>query len=333
MKYKLRQILPIPYDLSLKANTLHSQISVTISVIMNRVECAPSHVGIWFQAMRPKTLTASLVPFSVGAALAYATGASMNWGLYFFALISALFIQVATNLINDAFDVAKGTDDQDRLGPRRVLHHGMATGSQVYALGILCFLAAFLFGIPLIMHGGTYIALILLLSMLSGYLYTGGPMPLAYMGLGDLFVVIFYGWVATMAGFWLQAGYINMQSFLLGTQVGLLCTLLIALNNLRDVNTDAKSNKKTLAVRFGQTFVKAEITFLAIVPFLLNFLWLYRGYHFVAGLPFLTLPIACLLIVKVWKTYPSKAYNGFLALAAVIHLAFGFLMVIGFLMV
>lgn len=298
---------------------------------MNRAECAPTNIGCWFQAMRPKTLTASLVPFSVGAALAYANGASLHWGLLFCALISALFIQVATNLINDAFDVAKGTDDQDRLGPRRVLHHGMATGAQVYALGILCFVAAFLVGIPLMMHGGPYIALILLLSMLSGYLYTGGPMPLAYVGLGDLFVVIFYGWVATMAGFWLQAGYINFQSFLLGTQVGLLCTLLIALNNLRDVNTDAKSKKETLAVRFGQTFVKTEITFLATVPFLLNLSWLYWGYLFVAILPFLVLPMACLLIAKVWKTYPSKAYNGFLALAALIHLGFGFLMVIAFL--
>lgn len=298
---------------------------------MSRAEYASSNIACWFQAMRPKTLTASIVPFTIGAALAHAIGAPLNWGLLLCALISALFIQVATNLINDAFDVAKGTDNQDRLGPRRVIHLGMATGPQVYALGMLCFLAAFLFGIPLIMDGGLYIALILLLSMLSGYLYTGGPMPLAYVGLGDLFVIIFYGWVATMAGFWLQAGFINVQSFLLGTQVGLLCTSIIAVNNLRDVNTDAKSSKKTLAVRFGQTFVKTEITLLAIVPFILNFFWLYWGYLYTAILPFLTLPMAFLLIVNIWKTYPSKAYNGFLALAALLHLSFGVLMIIGFL--
>jgi 1,4-dihydroxy-2-naphthoate polyprenyltransferase len=297
---------------------------------MSRVEYAPSSIACWFQAMRPKTLTASLVPFSVGAALASANGAALNWGLLFCALISALFIQVGTNLINDAFDVARGIDNQDRLGPRRVLQNGMATGPQVYALGLLCFLAAFIIGIPLIMHGGPYIALILLLSVLSGYFYTGGPMPLAYVGLGDVFVVIFYGWVATMAGFWLQAGYLNVQSFLLGTQVGLLCTAIIAVNNLRDVNTDAKSGRKTLPVRFGQTFGKVEIILLATVPFLLNFFWFYWGYFFAAILPFLTLPLAFLLSVKVWRTYPSKAYNGYLALAALLHLSFGVLMIIGF---
>lgn len=297
---------------------------------MSRAEYASPNIACWFQAMRPKTLTASIVPFSVGAALAYANGASVNWGLLLCALISALFIQVATNLLNDAFDVAKGTDDQDRLGPRRVIHHGMATGSQVYALGLLCFAAAFLIGIPLIMDGGPYIALILLLSMLSGYLYTGGPMPLAYVGLGDLFVVIFYGWVATMAGFWLQAGYLNVQSFLLGTQVGLLCTSIIVVNNLRDVNTDVKTDKKTLAVRFGQTFARVEFTLLVTVPYLLNLFWLYWGYLSVAILPCLTFPLACLLLVKIWKTHPSKAYNGFLALSALLHLSFGVLMIIGF---
>lgn len=299
---------------------------------MSRVEYAPYNIACWFQAMRPKTLTASLVPFSVGAALAHASGAPLAWGLLFCALISALFIQVATNLINDAFDVAKGTDGQDRLGPRRALHLGIATGPQVYALGMLCYLAAFLVGIPLIIHGGPSIALILLLSILSGYLYTGGPIPLAYAGLGDLFVVIFYGWIATMAGFWLQTGYIDFQSFMLGTQIGLLSTTLIAVNNLRDVNTDAKSNKKTLAVRFGQVFVKYEIILLATIPFALNFFWLYWGYFYAAILPFLTLPLACLLIVKIWKTYPSKAYNGFLALAALLHLSFGILLIIGFLL-
>lgn len=299
---------------------------------MNRADYAPSNIACWFQAMRPKTLTASIVPFSVGAALAHAYGISLNLGLLMCALISALFIQIATNLINDAFDVAKGADDHSRLGPRRVIHYGMATGGQVYALGMGCFLAAFLFGIPLIQAGGPSIALILLLSMLSGYLYTGGPMPLAYVGLGDLFVVIFYGWVATGAGFWLQAGYVNFHSFLLGTQIGLLCTSIIVVNNLRDINTDAKSDKRTLAVRFGQTFAKVEITLTTLLPFILNLFWLYAGFPYAALFPFLTFPLACLLLVNIWKTYPSKAYNGFLAMAALLHFGFGILLIFGFVM-
>lgn len=299
---------------------------------MNEIKLSRMNAGIWIQAMRPKTLTAALVPFSAGAALAYSNQAPIAWGLLCVAIFSAICIQIATNLINDAFDFAKGADDQERLGPQRAIQQGFATGPQVYALGMIFFLASLLIGIPLIIHGGLAIAAILLLSILSGYLYTGGPKPLAYVGLGDLFVVIFFGWVATLAGYWLQTGWVDWKSFLLGTQIGLLCTLMIAINNLRDINSDIRANKKTLAVRFGQTFAKVEILFLAIVPFALNLCWLTWGYVYAALLPFFTLPLASILMLKIWKSYPSKAYNRYLGMAALLHLSFGIFLIIGFIL-
>lgn len=300
---------------------------------MNKIKLAPTAtMAMWIRAIRPKTLTAAIVPFFSGAALAYTTGASIAWGVLISTILSAIFIQIATNLINDAFDFSKGADDEERLGPHRAIQQGMATSQQVFSLGIIFFLLAFLIGTPILIQGGFPIAMVMLLSMVSGYLYTGGPFPLAYIGLGDFFVVIFFGWVATLSGYWLQTGYIDGKSFLLGTQIGLLCTLMIAINNLRDISSDIRANKKTLAVRFGQNFAKMEIFILASVPFILNFFWFYWGYIYAALLPYFSFPLATLLITKIWKNQPSKMYNQYLGLAALLHLLFGLLLIIGFIL-
>ncbi|MGZ3634238.1 MAG: 1,4-dihydroxy-2-naphthoate octaprenyltransferase [Parachlamydiaceae bacterium] len=298
----------------------------------NLLSMNPDSLAVWIRTIRPKTLTATLIPFCAGAALAYAEGATLLWNLLISALLSGLCIQTATNLINDAFDSIHGADTAERLGPRRAIQQGIATSRQVYLLGLVFFLLAFLIGIPLIAHGGMMIFAILLISSLAGYFYTGGPYPLAYQGLGDLFVIIFFGWVATVASYWLQTGNMNEQSLLLGTQIGLLCTTLIAVNNMRDIYSDAEANKRTFAVRFGLTTARIAFTCMAIVPFGLNFLWLNWNYFYTAFLPFITLPISMLLIVQVWKTYPSKAYNGFLAISALLHLSFGLLLIAGFLL-
>lgn len=291
---------------------------------------APSSGTIWFQTIRPKTLTAAIVPFCAGAALAYAGGATIAWGMLFFALASALCIQIASNLFNDAFDFVKDTTDPKRLGPKRAIHFGIADGKQMYILGIGFYAIAWLFAIPLILHGGMVIALVLLFSMLAGYLYSGGPLPLTSVGLGDPFVLLFFGWVAAAASYWLQADVLDAKAFLLGTQIGLLCTTIIAVDNYRDIDSDEQANKRTLAVRFGPEFAKFEIAFLSFFPFVLNFLWLSWGYVAAAILPMLAAPIASYLVAKIWKTRPSKAYNGFLALAALLHLCFGVLLIIGF---
>jgi 1,4-dihydroxy-2-naphthoate octaprenyltransferase len=293
---------------------------------------SPVSMFIWLQTIRPKTLTAAFIPFSAGAALAYAGGASIAWGLLLSALASALCIQIASNLLNDAFDFVKDTSDPERLGPKRAIHLGLANGQDMYRIGLFFFLLTLLFGIPLIVHGGVSIVVILGLSILAAYLYSGGPLPLTSVGLGDLFVLIFYGWVATLAGYWLQTGYLDAKGLLLGTQIGLLCTSIIAIDNYRDIESDSKAGKKTLAVRFGRQFGKMEIAALTSIPFALNLLWLTWGYHYAAFLPFLTAPLGAFIVYKTWNSPPSSAFNIFLGLAALLHLSFGLLLIIGFIL-
>jgi len=292
----------------------------------------PSLITSWLLATRPKTLTASLIPFLAGTTLAHSTGVPVNWLFLLTALGSAFFIQFSVNLLNDAFDNKKGADTAERIGPQRALHAGVATVEQVYAAGMASLFFALVTAMPIILHGGLLLLLIILVSMLCAYIYTGGPYPLAYLGLGDIFVVIFYGWVGTLSAYWLQAGNITPLSFLLGTQIGLLATGLIAVNNLRDIDGDAKVGKNTLPVRFGKAFGRFEIALVTFLPFLLNFIWLFNGYEFASTLPWLIFPLALAMVVKVYHTPPSSAYNGFLAQSALIHFGFGILLMIGFLL-
>ena len=147
----------------------------------------------WILAFRPKTLTAALVPVGVGTALPLGLGLGSKPGLAVLALISALFIQIGTNLVNDASDFKKGADTAERIGPKRVTQSGLLSPRTVLAGGLFCFLLAILFGIPLVLSGGWPLVWIGLFSVFAGYAYTAGPFPLAYLGLGDFFVLVFFG--------------------------------------------------------------------------------------------------------------------------------------------
>jgi 1,4-dihydroxy-2-naphthoate octaprenyltransferase len=286
----------------------------------------------WVQVIRPKTLTAALIPFIGGACLAHSRGASIRWVLLISAILSGLCIQIGSNLINDAADFEKGADDDQRLGPQRAIQQGMATTAQVYWAGLASFLMALVFAIPLMQHGGISIILVLLASIAAAYCYTAGPYPLAYGGWGELFVLIFFGWVATGAGYWIQSGVLDLSCFVLGTQIGLLCMVLIAINNLRDIKGDAKVGKRTLAVRFGPAFARYEITAAIYLPYMLTFYWLMHGDIYAAALPWGAFFVAAALVRKVWGQEPSRAYNQYFGLAALLHLSFGLLIGIGFLL-
>lgn len=279
-------------------------------------------------AARPKTLTAALIPVMAGTALAE----NFHWHITLFAFLAAIFIQIGTNLINDALDFKKGADTSERLGPQRVTQSGLLSAQQVLAAGTLSFLAAWFFGMPLMIQGGWPIVFLLAISILCGYLYTGGPMPLAYHGLGELFVLMFFGLLGTVAVYYLQTGSVNIESIVAGTQIGLLATLLIAINNFRDYRGDAKANKRTLAVRFGKSFARYEIATLALLPFFLNLIWFGMGLHAAAILPWITFPLAILIVCKVWTTEPGRIYNQYLGFSALLHLVFGVLLSIGFVM-
>ena len=176
------------------------------------------------------------------------------------ALLGALLIQIGTNLSNDYFDFVKGADTEERLGPARATQAGWIRPEIILRSSLLVFAAAVIIGIFLVLRGGWPIVLIGIASVICGILYTGGPYPLAYLGLGEIFVVIFFGPVATLGTYYVQALEFSKEVFIAGLAPGLLSTALIAVNNLRDIPTDIKAHKRTLAVRFGYRFARIEYT-------------------------------------------------------------------------
>lgn len=286
-----------------------------------------TNISQWVLAFRPKTLTAAVVPILVGTAIAEQPQVWIA-GL---ALLASLFIQIATNLVNDAKDFLKGADTEERVGPKRVTQAGVFSSRQVMLGAYFFFALAVLAGLPLVLHGGLPILVIGLFSLAAGYAYTGGPFPLAYRGLGDLFVFIFFGLIAVMGMHFLFDQKWSVNAAVAGAQIGLLCTVLIAINNLRDAPTDWKVGKRTLAVRFGKTFARGEIAFALLLPFVLQLHWWNQGFGLAAILPLLTFPLAVVIIAKVWRTEPGPVFNKFLGLSALQHILFGLLLTIGLL--
>ena len=281
-------------------------------------------------AFRPKTLTAALVPCVAGTALVKAIGLSWDGWVLFYALAASFLIQIGTNLVNDAVDFKKGADTEKRIGPQRITQAGILTANQVMVLGSLCFLLAVLCGVPLVLKGGWVIVAIGVASVLMGYSYTAGPFPLAYLGLGDLFVILFFGLLAVTGVVFLNTGEWLQEAFILGLQIGLHATVLIAINNLRDHSGDALVSKKTLAVRFGVKFSRWEIATLCFAPFVLNLYWWFEGYKIPAMISMLALPLAVKITKNIFATEPSSVYNKFLGQAAGLHLVFGLLLALGF---
>jgi len=284
----------------------------------------------WLMAFRPKTLTACLVPIIGATALVKAMYLPVDTEVVVYALLASFFIQIGTNLVNDAVDFKKGADTERRLGPQRVTQSGIFTYKQVMAAAGICFLLAVLCGIPLVIKGGTVILVVGILSVLMGYAYTMGPVPLAYFGLGDLFVILFFGLIAVMGVFYLQAHEWTFHSFWLGLQIGFHATVLIAINNLRDADQDRTVNKKTLAVRMGKNFARLEIGFLCFAPFVMNYYWWTVGFKGATLMPLATLPLALLITKNIFQTEPGSVYNKYLGQAALLHLTFGLLLSLGF---
>lgn len=276
-----------------------------------------------FLAFRPKTLTAALVPCLAASALAYKHTGGFSWAMLTYALLSAFCIQIGTNLVNDAVDFKKGADTEKRLGPQRITQAGILSAKQVMILASVFFALAVLAGIPLVLQGGAVIVAIGLVSVLMGYAYTAGPFPLAYRGLGDLFVILFFGLLAVGGMYFLHVGQWHLDVFVLGLQIGLLSAVLIAINNLRDIDGDREVNKRTLAVRLGPKGARFEIAVLVLLPFLLNFYWYQKGWEMAAILPLFTVWLGEKIIKGVYKNEPGVIYNKFLGMSAGLHLLFG----------
>jgi 1,4-dihydroxy-2-naphthoate polyprenyltransferase len=223
-----------------------------------------SSFSIWLSASRPRTLPAAVAPVLAASALAWRDGDFDLWPALA-CLAFALLIQVGTNFANDYYDFVKGADTAERVGPRRAVAAGLVSPVTMKRVMIGVFFWAFLTGLTLLSYGGWPLLVIGVASIVCGIAYTGGPYPLGYNGLGDVFVFIFFGLIAVGATYYVQAGVLTPDVWLIGTGIGVLAANILVVNNYRDVETDAKAGKRTLVVRFGRTFARRQFVAAHIV--------------------------------------------------------------------
>ncbi len=285
----------------------------------------------WILAARPRTLGAAVVPVVAGAALAAGAG-EFDTVATILIMICAVLIQIATNFLNDAIDHAKGADTAQRLGPVRVTSAGLLSAPAVLTMGFIMLILAVLFSLPLVLRGGWPILALGAVSLLLTYAYTGGPLPLAYLGLGELFVIIFFGLASVAGTFYLNTLEMSASALLAGLQIGFHSSVLLAVNNLRDIDGDRAVGKMTLAARFGMNFARRENAALVLAPFVLGVLWLPLGYLWVFLIPLVTLPSAWWLARACLAASPGREVNQLLAQAAALHAAFGLCLAVGFLL-
>ncbi|MBZ0179966.1 MAG: 1,4-dihydroxy-2-naphthoate polyprenyltransferase [Melioribacteraceae bacterium] len=283
-----------------------------------------SKLSAFILASRPKTLLASLVPVIVGSSAAYKYGGFKPIHALV-ALLCSVLIQVSTNFINDLYDFLSGKDTEHRVGPQRALASGLVSVKEMKWAIIIIYSVTFLLGLYLVYKAGIYVLVIGVLSLIAGYLYTAGPYPLAYNGLGDFFVLIFFGFVGTMGTFYVQVYELNWFSFWVSIPVGLLITNILVVNNYRDIDEDRSNNKNTLAVKMGRTFARNQYLISLILSYLiLLFLLIDYEHSFFILLPLLTLPLA-IKAMQQFKTKQGAELNFLLELSAKLSFLFGIL--------
>ena len=293
---------------------------------------APSGMRIWLMAARPRTLPAAVAPVLVGTALA--GFAHVFHPLRFLAaLIGAIFIQVGTNLSNDYSDARRGADTEDRLGPVRVTAGGLVPPRQVLIATYASFGVAVLAGIYLIAVAGWELLLVGAASILAGVLYTGGPRPYGYEGLGELFVFLFFGIVAVVGSFFVQTTHLHWEAFALAVPVGLLASAILVVNNVRDIDTDRRAGKRTLAVRLGRE--RTRVLYAAMIYgayLLVPVTWLFGPLKPWVLLAWLTLPVAAPVVRVVRNRTDGASLNGALAQTGMLQLTFCVLLSAGLLL-
>ena len=297
-----------------------------------RTAARPSSVRIWLMAARPRTLPAAVAPVMVGTALAAQDGTFRPLA-FAAALLGAIFIQVGTNLSNDYSDARRGADTEDRLGPMRVTAGGLVPPRQVLVATWVSFGVAVLAGAYLTAVAGWELLAVGAASILAGVLYTGGPRPYGYEGLGELFVFLFFGVVAVTGSYFVQVENLAWEAFVLAVPVGLLAAAILVVNNVRDLETDRRAGKRTLVVRLGRP--RARILFagmlasaflIAPVPWLLGSLspWL-----LLVGL---AVPLAVPLVRTVNNRTDGPSLNVALARTGLLQLVFCALLSAGILL-
>lgn len=289
---------------------------------------AVSRQQAWLLAARPKTLPAAVAPVIVGIGLALQAG-EFRVLPALGALIGALLLQIGVNFANDYFDHVSGIDQSDRTGPVRVTQSGLIPPEQVRTGMIVVFGLASLVGVYLIIAGGWPIVIVGLASILAALAYSAGPFPLASNGLGDPFVFIFFGLVAVGGTYYVQAQELTTLALLAAIPPGLLITAIIVVNNLRDIKTDRRAGKKTLAVLLGPDGARIEYVLLLAASYLVPpLLWIFDLLSVWALLPLLTIPLAVMVIREMYRL-EGRTLNQTLAGTARLALIFSVLFAVG----
>lgn len=289
---------------------------------------APGRLRIWFLAIRPKTLPAAAASVIVGTAIAW-HDVVFSAGPALAALGVALLLQIGSNLANDVYDDERGADTEDRLGPLRVTQSGLLTRKQVKTGMKIVFLLALTLGFYLTWVRGWMVLVIGVVAIVAAVAYTGGPWPLGYHGLGEVFVFLFFGVTAVVGTYWVQAGATSASAWLMSVPIGLLITAIIVVNNLRDIEQDRVAGKHTMAVRVGVRATRIEYA-----------LCILGAYAFVAvGVALRIVPVQALaswlsvpLAVVSWRIVSAHAgtpLNRALALTGQTALLFSVLFAVG----
>ncbi|HSN29722.1 MAG TPA: 1,4-dihydroxy-2-naphthoate polyprenyltransferase [Kofleriaceae bacterium] len=286
-------------------------------------------MSVWISAARLRTLPAAIVPVIVGTAVARACG-GIAWGPALAAFAGAIAIQIGTNFANDVFDAEKGADGADRIGPLRAVSAGLISAAAMKRAMIAAFGVASAFGLYLAASAGWPVVAIGIASILAGIAYTGGPWPLGYHGLGDVFVMLFFGFVAVCGTVFVQLHTVPCLAVWAAVPVGALATAILVVNNLRDRATDERVGKRTLAVRLGRRGVLVEYAVLLAVAYAIPLaLAVHAPWR---ALPMLTAPLALVRMRQLAAAADGPTFNGLLAATGQLLLLHGILFAVGLVM-
>jgi 1,4-dihydroxy-2-naphthoate octaprenyltransferase len=281
----------------------------------------PGELRAWLLASRPKTLLAALAPVLLGSALAHVQS-GFFWLPAIICLGFALLMQIGTNFANDYIDHVKGSDTPERIGPARAVASGWITAKRMRNATAIVFACGLLLGLALIPYGGWGLLPLGLICIITAYAYTGGPYPLAYHGLGDVFVVIFFGLVAVIGTIYVQAGWPPLASWLLALALGLVINNLLVINNHRDYEDDRRASKLTLIARYGRRFGQRQYILSLIAA---SGLTLWSGFLLDRpALVFALLPLTMAIrrVSLLRQACDAKAYNQLLAASSLTFLVF-----------
>ena len=299
------------------------------SSALNEAAFRHSRALVWVQAARPRTLSLSVTPVAVGAAIAGAESAHVRWLPVAIAAVAAALIQIATNLYNDAADFRRGGDSSARVGPPRVTATRLISAADVDRATLTGFAGAAAMGVYLAWAGGWPILLLGLVSIACGWAYSGGPAPIAYTPLGEAFVFAFFGVAAVAGTYWLACSAMSLSALVAGAALGSFAAAVLLVNNHRDRDEDARVGRRTLAIALGAGATKRLYAALMVAPFLLLAPLSLLLPHAHAAAALISAPLAILAVARLFREPPGPGLNAILAQTAQVQLAFAALLCVG----